>query len=568
MSIILEITKDFQQNDWRQVVIQVNKMPKSGYTQKYQPVVEYIKNVYPDYDPKEASYLIRTGTLKRPNCPECGTSISFRNDPTPGYPKFCTMSCRSKHSNQAAEPIIIAGIRYSTIESAISSTGLDRMTIRSRVFDPIFPEYKWDCQDHDAKCIEKLSKASPILTDKATLDRWKSSGDSQGTFCVGNGISADQLRYALTYFGIDSSFDQISSDAREFLDDKDRFVAEFSSYSMERLAVIYNVSPGTIKNYARKYGLNTSTWSNGVSKAETELYLFIKEFFPDAEQSYRKVFGQNGLELDVYIPSKHIGIEFNGIYTHSDKIKDKAYHRNKHLAFREQGYRYIQVWEDDWTYRNDKVKRFLKNALGLNIGRIGARKTTYREITQEEFDTFMNANHMQGTTKSKYRLGLFCDGDLVSAMGFREIASNVREMYHTGKGIDLVRFANTNVTGAFTKLLSTFLKLHQYNYILSYADLEIVSPFKNVYSSNGFSVVKEIKEDYRYYNGKSKIREHKFNWRKDAFAKLGMDITGKTEFQLADDRGMLRCYDSGKILYIKVVSDEIISSDITVLEFD
>ena len=107
------------------------------------------------------------------------------------------------------------------------------------------------------------------------------------------------------------------------------------------------------------------------------------------------------------------------------------------------------------------------------------------------------------------------------------------------------------MTGAFTKLLTFFERTYHYNFAISYADLEIVSPFKNVYSSNGFTAIKEIKEDYRYYYPKNKRREHKFKWRKNVFKSHGIDTTGKTEFVLANEFGLLRCYDSGKILYVK-----------------
>ncbi len=538
--------ESFTSNDWRQVAIQFD-VPKNP---KYIPVIDALKSLYPDYSKTEAAHLVRTKTKVPPTC-ECGKQIAFRNDPKPYYPIYCSLKCKNSFSNTQAEPIIIDGIHYAKFTDAIVVTGLNRNDIRTRIFDPEYPSYVWDCNDHNQKCIEKLHSHHPKLIDKNFLLEWKHSGMSQSDLCNTNGFESYQLRYALLFFGIDSKFDQVNPLAREFLNDKTRFCSEFETHSMERLAVIYQVSTGTIRNYARSYGLDTSMWSLSISKAETEVYLFVKELFQDAQQSCRDFFGKNGKELDIFIPSLNIGIEFNGVFTHSDMNKDKTYHREKHMKFRDIGVRYIQLWEDDWTYRNEKVKQFLINALGKNTNRIGARETSVREISQEEMDLFLNANHMQGKTKCKHRLGLFKDGSLLSVMGFRELPTQLSGMYANGIGIDLARFANTTVTGAFTKLLTHFEKTHAYDYVLSYADLEIVSPFKNVYSTNGFTVVKEIKEDYRYFNSRTKVREHKFNWRKETFSKLGIDINGKTEFELANELGLLRCYDSGKILYIR-----------------
>jgi hypothetical protein len=555
---LFELVREFHSNDWRSISMIFSKPATStvNYRQLYHKVSQMMVTLYPDVHHTEAAHMVRNNLTCRPRCPVCNSEIAFRNDPKPYYPNFCTIKCRSASTNPSAEPIIVDGVKYKDFTVAMSKTGLDRETIRKNIFDSTIDTFKWDCDDHDAKCQDKLKSAHEILVDVDALTKWKESREPQTSFCDKLKIDAYHLRYALLYWGIESKFDQVTKDARDFLDSKERFCEEFSKHSMERLSVIYSVSTGTIKNYAKLYGLNTSQWANGVSMGENELFQFIKTLCPDAVQSYREFFGKNGKELDVWIPSKQIGIEFNGVYTHSDQSKAKDYHRTKHLQFRDAGIRYIQIWEDDWNYRNDKVKRFLTNALGAStLPRIGARKTRVVELSQSSFDAFLVNHHMQGTTKAKFRYGLMFDGDTVAVMGFKEIPSNVSVRYGDGVGVELIRFANTTVSGAFTKLLTHFERNNPHHHILSYADLEIVSPFSNVYSKNGFRVVKEIQQDYRYYNQKTKTREHKFNWRKEAFKQYGFDIDKHTEFQMADKIGLLRCYDSGKILYIKQVRD-------------
>ncbi len=550
IEVLYDHISDFRKNDWRMVTMVFTNSQKV-IDDRYVKVADMIRSVYPDISPVEASYLVKNRIESIPECPQCGNKIGFRTDPKHYYPAYCSMSCRSHHRNNISESIVIDGIMYRDFPSAILAIGLTRLEIRNRIFDIEYPEYTWNCDDHDQKCIDKLYAYNPILTDNQRLLEWKDSGDTQQKFCIDNNISdINCFRNALRFFGIDTTYDQVSMETREFLNNQELFVSEFNINSMEKLSDMYGCSTGTIKNYALKYGLDTGKWKNGRSLSEDKMYEFICTLCPDAVQSYRGFFGSNGYELDIYIPHLNIGIEFNGVYTHCDRNKSRDYHRVKHLAFRERGVRYVQIWEDDWLHRNDKVKRFLSNVVGSNNERIGARKTGLREITQQEFNVFMDENHMQGKTSAKYRIGLFVDGVLLSAMGFKEIPHNVTS-YSDGVGIDLCRYANTNVTGAFDKMFKYFTTRYRYDYVLSYADLEIVSPFKNIYTINGFSYVKEIKEDYRYYNRKTKIREHKFNWRKKSFTRLGIDITDKTEFQLADEYGLLRCYDSGKILYIK-----------------
>jgi hypothetical protein len=41
------------------------------------------------------------------------------------------------------------------------------------------------------------------------------------------------------------------------------------------------------------------------------------------------------LEIDIYLPELKLGFEFNGLYWHSNKFKEKNYHLNKTDWFKE-----------------------------------------------------------------------------------------------------------------------------------------------------------------------------------------------------------------------------------------
>lgn len=273
---------------------------------------------------------------------------------------------------------------------------------------------------------------------------------------------------------------------------------------------------------------------------EIELFEFVQSIYPDAEHSVRI----NRKEMDICIPELKLGIEFHGVYWHSEIKVSTDHHKNKYNHFRELGYRLIQIWEDDWVHNKDVVKKFINNQLSKQK-RIGARKTSIREITQLEFDSFMSNNHMQGTVRCGIRYGLFLENDIVAAMGFTLAANNTK----FSGAYNLVRFANTNIVGAFGKILKNFISEYKPKSIRSYADLELVSEYNNVYIKNGFAESGRLGVDYTYFNPNTGRREHKFGWRKTKFKKLGIDITGKTEHQLAQEYGLLRCYDSGKICY-------------------
>lgn len=64
-------------------------------------------------------------------------------------------------------------------------------------------------------------------------------------------------------------------------------------------------------------------------------------------------------EIDLFIPSLNIGIEYNGKYWHKDK--PKYYHQEKSLKCRDQGIRLIQFYEADWDL--GKIKEYLKSII-------------------------------------------------------------------------------------------------------------------------------------------------------------------------------------------------------------
>lgn len=303
------------------------------------------------------------------------------------------------------------------------------------------------------------------------------------------------------------------------------------SESIRLLLLKYKITD----NFNRRY-------FNKTSKEELQVYEFIKSYYPSAISGYRKLYKKS--ELDVYIPELNIGFEYNGCYNHSEARRHKDYHINKLNYWNSLGIRVIQIWSDDWIYHTDKIKAMIITRLGLVKKSIHARKCTVNNISHTDYNNFLISNHSLSGNYCSTRLGLFHNDLLVAVMGFKKTATNNNKI-----GFDLCRFSTLDVHGSFSKLLKYFRYQHLESIIYSIADLEIVDRYKNVYKSHGFIEDYDIKPDYQYYNPKLKIRQDKRIWRKKSFIKFGYDIINKSERELALDFGLLRCYDSGKIMY-------------------
>lgn len=279
------------------------------------------------------------------------------------------------------------------------------------------------------------------------------------------------------------------------------------------------------------------------SKYETEIFEYLKSFCLNIEQSNRIIL--NGKELDIYVPSKKIAIEFNGLYWHSDEYKDYDYHLNKTEECEKQGIHLIHIYEDDWLYKRTIVESRLKSILGFSERKIFARKCVIKELDNDTTKSFLEKNHLQGGgPNSKYRFGLFFENELVACMTFGS------SRFEKNK-IELHRFANklgSNVIGGASRLFKHFLNTIKPTEVISYADRSwTMNNGKSVYEQLGFKLLNKTRPNYYYINGDYRV--NRFKYRKSELVKEGFDAS-KSESEIMEARGYNKIYDSGNLKFI------------------
>jgi hypothetical protein len=112
----------------------------------------------------------------------------------------------------------------------------------------------------------------------------------------------------------------------------------------------------------------------------------------------------------------------------------------------------------------------LKNLFNLNENKIYARKCKVVEVNDNDtIKDFLNKNHVQGWTPSKYKYGLYHENKLVSLMTFGKSIKNKNYDF------ELIRFCSLkdhNIVGSASKLFSHFMKNEGKNKnIISYSDI-------------------------------------------------------------------------------------------------
>jgi len=291
--------------------------------------------------------------------------------------------------------------------------------------------------------------------------------------------------------------------------------------------------------------------SYGPSTQEKELSDFIERNIGSVEiiRNDRSVLG--GLELDIYIPSLNIAIEFNGVKWHSSEFrKDSNYHLNKTKKCLEKSIKLIHVRSDLWESKTNIVKSRILNLLGKSE-RIYARKTKVIVISSSEAKAFMNDNHIQGSVIGNYcSYALEYNGKVVAVM------SMCKPRYKTKIAVEyeweLSRYSSligTTVVGGMSKLLKHFINDKNPSVIKTYALMDWTSESSNVYEKIGFTKTGVTPPNYCYQkNGKivgSRImfQKHKLK------AKLSCYDEKLTEVENCRNNGYYQYFDSGNIVF-------------------
>ena len=281
---------------------------------------------------------------------------------------------------------------------------------------------------------------------------------------------------------------------------------------------------------------------------ENEINDFIESLNIDFNRNNRKVL--NGREVDFYFPLKKIGIEFNGLYWHSDKFVHNNYHLNKTDDCEKQGIQLLHVFEDEWINKKAIVKSIIKSKLGVIDDKIYGRKTEIREIKDNQIiRDFLNENHIQGFIGSNIKIGLYYKNELVSIMTFGKKRLSLGSKFSQEGEYELIRFCNklnTTVIGGASKLLKYFIKNYNPNTILTFADRRYSNG--HFYEKIGFDFINKTKPNYWYFKKNELIRHHRFNFRKDVLISMGF-VPSKSEREIMIERKYLRVYDCGNLKY-------------------
>lgn len=396
-------------------------------------------------------------------------------------------------------------------------------------------------------CSKECSLKSDSRKEKLSNTK-KSYSDERKTEIENKRKSTNLEKYGVEYqsqrdevkeiVGNKSTERQLNEKAQHRLSDKNWLNEEYVNKKRSGVDIAneLDTNSDTVMTYCRKYDFNIR-YGYQKSVYEIELANFIQQYFEIETSNRSIIFPQ---ELDIYIPEKKIAIEFNGLYWHSNLYKENNYHKEKHGKCKESNIRLITLYEDEWVFKKELVKKKLLHILGIsNEKRVFSRKCEIVVLSKFEITDFLNQYHIQGSGNGSVHIGLKYENEVIAGMSFLVRTSGIYE---------LSRYATKyNIIGGFSKLLSHFKNNFEWNEIVTFADLRW--HYGDVYEKNGFMIDGILKPDYEYIIENRTKRSHKFNFRKKLIKKKFPDLYNpdETEHQNMNRIGIPRIYDCGKI---------------------
>ena len=317
------------------------------------------------------------------------------------------------------------------------------------------------------------------------------------------------------------------------------------------VAQLIGISLAYLSKLQSTFEINSLYQTKFRSRQEKEIYDIIKQFGyddRDIEVSNHKILG-NRMEIDIYIPQKKLGIEFNGTYWHSSELKpDKEYHQKKQLQCESKGIRLIHIFEYEWD--NESTREKIINLLRYELtpsNKIYARNCIVKSINGQTANEFIEKYHLQNTASSSINYGLYNGEQLISVMTFGYNRFNQDAEY------ELIRYVSkpgTVVIGGASKMFKTFIKEFKPSSIIQYCD---ISKFQGkLYENIGMQLDKITEQSYVWVIGQRENMQvySRYQCQKQKLIDMGLSEYGDTADEIMENLGYTKIYTCGNKRYI------------------
>lgn len=254
----------------------------------------------------------------------------------------------------------------------------------------------------------------------------------------------------------------------------------------------------------------------------------IKNFCREILKEQIDSFNNKDFEVDIYIPNKNLGIEYNGNYWHSNLYKENNYHQKKALYFQSKGISLIHIFEYEWIEKQEILKSLIKSKLGIFKRKIGASKCKIKQLDYKTYAAFCNENHLQGEAGAVTKLGLYYKDELVQVMSFSKPRFTSDFEWEVIRECSKLGYI---IIGGKERLWKYFVKNWVPKSVISYCDFSKFTG--NSYEKLGFKKERLNKPGFVWWNKKT----NEIYWRNPYKNKEMIE------------KGYLKIYDCGQLVF-------------------
>ena len=361
-------------NDLRALLAPIGARWRARRIRTNSRAIALLDNAYPGVDLNMQIYSLMNNTS--PFCTVCGGVVKTLGKTT------CSVSCRSKAITPEKTKVRVAKAR---------STCIERVGVDNYAKLPATQEKRLNTmlEIHGAKVsqksLESTRSRSNVLNLKGreTLkerynvnnpgqlpnhnDKCKTTNlEKYGTETYHSSHQYQQKCESARWEVYKALCDDIATLLSITVDDEKMHTYDNPNYVISfccnTCCDIQAMPTETFRWRIRHYSI-PCTKCSGVRKGsvkELQIVEYIASLGVDVQRHQRILCGR---EIDIYIPSKNIGIEFHGLYWHSELFRSKYYHLEKHKAASSLSIRLMQIFEDEWDNHQYEIKERLRELL-------------------------------------------------------------------------------------------------------------------------------------------------------------------------------------------------------------
>lgn len=276
-----------------------------------------------------------------------------------------------------------------------------------------------------------------------------------------------------------------------------------------------------------------------LSSVEWDIIEYIKSFGVDAKHAYRPAW-LGGKELDVFVPSHNLAIEYCGAWVHNStrnpfgEPKSPKYHYDKWKLCRDNGVTLLTVYDFEWMAARGKWEAVIRHKLQKADRRVYARKCKIVPVERAVAYQFCKEHHIEGAggawTFGAECRGLEYAGELVAVM-----------VLDNGDIKRSCTLSGTAVIGGVSKLFKSF------------PPGTTMMTTNNTGSSGNYGTLVD-KYTLRYWwvkLGTTPVAYPRRQCQKHLLERrFGVPVGDMTERQYMESLGFVKCYDSGLSFWV------------------